>query len=383
MATILHTLRGLVSSQNTRRCCAPRKTRVCVAADNYGAGDGSLAVYSDASVRMQRAGIGAVWMADPASAIVLAVPIVEHADPHRAELAGMFVSLLLAPRHVPVVLHTDSRAGMLSLCRPNLRRTNVLAQSICCLLDAHPHPASVIHVRGHSGVLGNEIADRMAWKASAPSLKHHMLLPDQLMHLVSALGVLPHNVLRVSMALSALSMLAAAPRMAYGSELVRGIKVVPHVLSTIEQPNMNNLQAIAGVISSISRHLNQLDQSLSGLSERVAGLEAQQAASPAPASDSDSEVDAAADLENKIKALVNTQFGELLGSLAPLPGLESQLGDLSQVVLSDPSLSLTSSSSAPPATGDDFKITPAPARKKTSSKKTKSASSSPPSEPAA
>ena len=103
-------------------------------------------------------------------------------DVNRTELAAIYLALCIAPSDVAVALHTDS-----ACCLDMLAASSRSGGAFAVLLDAtrrvvrlHRAPTTFHKVKAHSGVWGNEEADRLAKIASAssPDAVPTVWLPD-------------------------------------------------------------------------------------------------------------------------------------------------------------------------------------------------------------
>ena len=128
--------------------------------------------YTDASLRRSKGGIGFYSPVDDFCARVH-----EHKDINRLELGAIFAGIMLTDPNLDLCLYSDSANALHSITSFKRTKYDKLAKFVLELVAEREGTVYVAKVKAHSGVPGNEAADRLA-KLGTTS-KNEFVLPDE------------------------------------------------------------------------------------------------------------------------------------------------------------------------------------------------------------
>lgn len=129
-------------------------------------------VYTDASYkyvcRIPRLGVGIYFPKTGAKYAIGINPTNRYIiDSNIGEMIAIAIGIRLHPTSLPLVVFTDSLCSIENIYGLNTTpKYRNLAASIRLLMDSRQEQTWIRHVRGHSGVRGNVIADQLARRAS-------------------------------------------------------------------------------------------------------------------------------------------------------------------------------------------------------------------------
>jgi len=129
-------------------------------------------VYTDASYkyicRVPRLGVGIYFPKTGAKYAIGIKPTNRFVlDNNIGEMLAIAIGIRLHPTNLPLVVFTDSLCSIENIYEFNTTpKYRNLAESIRLLMKTRSEETWIRHVRGHSGVRGNVIADRLARRAT-------------------------------------------------------------------------------------------------------------------------------------------------------------------------------------------------------------------------
>lgn len=130
-------------------------------------------VYCDASVRNGLVGVGVVTLQDRRINKRSWRVLSDVRDVTFAELCGIYAAIMHIPRDTPIMLYTDSLDSLYMLRGYNVyKRTyhDTMLRFLHMALSRRTAFTVMHKVKAHSGVWGNEEADRMAKRATQNSI---------------------------------------------------------------------------------------------------------------------------------------------------------------------------------------------------------------------
>lgn len=132
----------------------------------------AIHAYTDASIRQGKAGIG---FYSPAKKY--AARVNEPRDINRAELGAIFAGIYLTEQDLDILIFSDSQNALNSITAYKRTKYDKLAKFVFELAAERSGNVFVAKVKAHSGVPGNEAADRLA--AAGRSSPEEFVLPDE------------------------------------------------------------------------------------------------------------------------------------------------------------------------------------------------------------
>lgn len=136
-------------------------------------------VYTDASIRNKKVGIG-VYFRMQGNEYVSSARVLQCKDRqciNEAELCGILYAVKQIPPSIPLTVYTDSQTSIDCIIGRNVNtRFRVLTHTIREEIFARKECTWISKVKAHSGVFGNEIADRLAKYGTTMNEERHKIL---------------------------------------------------------------------------------------------------------------------------------------------------------------------------------------------------------------
>lgn len=134
-------------------------------------GTSKLLVFTDASIRLARAGIGVYSQAPCGLATKFAASATARVDINELEMMAIFAALQVHDPRRDMVVHSDSQTALNAIAgRRSSRKYDRMLDKIMESLERRSGDTSFVKVKAHSGVRGNEIADALAGRGSKHAL---------------------------------------------------------------------------------------------------------------------------------------------------------------------------------------------------------------------
>jgi len=119
-----------------------------------------IAVYTDASIRKQKLGLGIYSKYQQTSAFFLERR--RHYDIHFGEMAAILYSIKTTPCFAPLVIYTDSDAAIHHVAS-HCSKYSMLRNEIRNTISHQHNDVWLTKIKGHSNIYGNDAAHKLAF----------------------------------------------------------------------------------------------------------------------------------------------------------------------------------------------------------------------------